>query len=108
MRKLPASVLNLPESALRWMREWYQRGRPTAAEDPLLHAAWPFVYVGPKTTCGAKTRSGTPCKRRDLRHGGRCKLHGGLSVGPRTAAGKARSARNGMQPKRRRVRASRV
>ncbi|WP_370638070.1 HGGxSTG domain-containing protein [Croceicoccus sp. Ery15] len=46
-------------------------------------------------TCGATTRGGTPCKRRDLYRSGRCKLHGGLSTGPRTAKGKRRSARNG-------------
>ena len=46
-------------------------------------------------TCGAKTRAGTPCKRRDLYSSGRCKLHGGLSTGPRSAEGKARSALNG-------------
>jgi len=34
--------------------------------------------------CGAKTRSGTPCKRRDLYASGRCKLHGGLSTGPKS------------------------
>ena len=46
-------------------------------------------------TCGARTRAGTPCKRRDLYRSGRCKLHGGLSTGPRTAKGKRRSAHNG-------------
>lgn len=46
-------------------------------------------------TCGARTRAGTPCKRRDLYRSGRCKLHGGLSTGPRTAKGKHRSSRNG-------------
>lgn len=49
-------------------------------------------------TCGARTRAGTPCKRRDLYRSGRCKLHGGLSTGPRTAKGKQRSARNGKRP----------
>ncbi|WP_275957929.1 HGGxSTG domain-containing protein [Pseudomonas sp. dw_358] len=34
-------------------------------------------------TCGAKTRAGEPCKRRDLYISGRCKLHGGLSTGPK-------------------------
>ncbi|PHR11565.1 MAG: hypothetical protein COA41_20095 [Sphingopyxis sp.] len=34
-------------------------------------------------TCGAKTRAGTPCKRRDLYLSGRCRLHGGLSTGPK-------------------------
>lgn len=47
--------------------------------------------------CGAKTRSGTPCRRAaeknpvtGLRK--RCRLHGGLSTGPRTPAGKAKVA----------------
>ncbi|MEA3253280.1 MAG: HGGxSTG domain-containing protein [Pseudomonadota bacterium] len=34
--------------------------------------------------CGAKTRAGTPCKRRDLWDSGRCRLHGGLSTGPKS------------------------
>ncbi|HZV58636.1 MAG TPA: HGGxSTG domain-containing protein [Sphingobium sp.] len=49
-------------------------------------------------TCGALTRTGTFCKRRDLYRSGRCKLHGGLSTGPRTAKGKRRSASNGHKP----------
>lgn len=44
--------------------------------------------------CGARTRAGTPCKRRDLYDSRRCRLHGGLSTGPRTAAGKAISSQN--------------
>ena len=51
-------------------------------------------------TCGAKTRAGTPCKRVDLYGSGRCPLHGGLSTGPTTPEGKARSASNGNAPKR--------
>ena len=45
--------------------------------------------------CGAKTRNGTPCKAQpvwcttqDKPKNGRCKLHGGLSTGPKTDAGK--------------------
>lgn len=34
--------------------------------------------------CGAKTRAGTPCKRRDLYASGRCRFHGGLSTGPKS------------------------
>lgn len=51
-------------------------------------------------TCGAKTRAGTPCKRRDIWANGRCKLHGGLSTGPRTIEGKKKSALNGFAEKR--------
>ncbi len=49
--------------------------------------------------CGAKTRAGTPCRRKDLYANGRCRLHGGLSTGPKTAEGKRRSAANGKTPK---------
>jgi hypothetical protein len=42
-----------------------------------------------KTTCGARTRKGTPCRCLPLANG-RCKLHGGLSTGPKTADGWAR------------------
>lgn len=44
--------------------------------------------------CGAKTRAGTPCQRKDLLKGGRCRLHGGMSTGPITLEGKRRSALN--------------
>ena len=47
--------------------------------------------------CGARTRAGTPCKRRDLYWSGRCRLHGGLSTGPRTEEGKAKAAQNGFK-----------
>ena len=46
--------------------------------------------------CGAKTRAGTPCKMKVLYRSGRCKLHGGLSTGPKSEEGKAKSARNGL------------
>ncbi|MGE3536744.1 MAG: HGGxSTG domain-containing protein [Candidatus Tectimicrobiota bacterium] len=53
--------------------------------------------------CGARTRQGTSCQRRDLYgHTGRCKFHGGWSTGPRTSEGKRRSAMNGVRPKRKR------
>lgn len=35
------------------------------------------------TTCGARTRSGAPCKRAPLSGKRRCKLHGGASTGPK-------------------------
>ncbi|QSA97733.1 HGGxSTG domain-containing protein [Methylococcus sp. EFPC2] len=48
--------------------------------------------------CGAKTRAGTPCKLTSIYLNGRCKFHGGLSTGPRTVEGKAKSAQNGHKP----------
>jgi len=47
-----------------------------------------------RDSCGAKNRAGMPCKRKDLLRGGRCRLHGGLSTGPKTLEGKRRSALN--------------
>ena len=44
------------------------------------------------TTCGAKTRSGQPCFKFPIRGKKRCRLHGGLSTGPRTPEGRARIA----------------
>ena len=42
----------------------------------------------PKKKCGAHARTtGAPCKAKALPNG-RCKLHGGLSTGPRSAEGK--------------------
>jgi hypothetical protein len=40
--------------------------------------------------CGARTRSGHPCRRKGLGKGGRCANHGGMSTGPRTPEGCAR------------------
>lgn len=40
----------------------------------------PFPEAAHGLACGAKTRAGTPCRRRDLSSNGRCKLHGGLST----------------------------
>src|ERR1019366_2539569 len=36
--------------------------------------------------CGARNRRGTPCEC-PARANGRCRLHGGLSTGPKTLAG---------------------
>ena len=44
---------------------------------------------GPARLCGARTRVGGRCRRRSMRNG-RCRLHGGCSTGPKTAAGRAR------------------
>ena len=46
--------------------------------------------------CGAKgKRTGKPCPHTGIYANSRCKWHGGLSTGPRTAEGKARAALNG-------------
>ena len=37
--------------------------------------------------CGARTRAGSPCKAPAIRGRRRCRLHGGLSTGPKTLEG---------------------
>jgi hypothetical protein len=49
-------------------------------------------------TCGARTkRTGLPCKQKAIYKNSRCIHHGGLSTGPRTVAGKEKSAQNGFK-----------
>ncbi|MAK44401.1 MAG: hypothetical protein CMN80_09660 [Spongiibacter sp.] len=47
--------------------------------------------------CGAKTRAGGMCKRKDVYRSGRCRLHGGLSTGPTSREGKERSSKNALK-----------
>lgn len=43
-----------------------------------------------RSMCGAKTRKGTPCRARCVEGRERCRMHGGLSTGAKTAEGRAR------------------
>ena len=49
---------------------------------------FPVIHEGfrLRQLCNARTRRGTLCRGYALTNG-RCKLHGGLSTGPKTAAG---------------------
>ena len=59
-----------------------------------LYAENPLPDICRDMVCGAKTRAGSPCHRRDLYANGRCRLHGGPSTGPKTKKGKKRSSQN--------------
>ena len=92
-----------------WRRYWRDSAARYAAWEAGCDAAWqaweanpigrppndppapydPFPDILRGLTCGARTRAGTPCKRIDLYRSGRCKYHGGMSTGPRSAEGKA-------------------
>ena len=91
----------------RRLRAWRRAYLRQAAEwratygDIIPPPIWPIFpsdVVG--SLCGARTRQGGSCKQPALLPSGRCRYHGGRSTGPRTAAGKARSAANGRCPKR--------
>jgi hypothetical protein len=73
------------EAFAKWEK---QEGYPVRMESP------PYPEELRGMTCGASTRAGTPCKQKGLYRNGRCKLHGGLSTGPRTKRGKRRSSLN--------------
>ena len=45
----------------------------------------------PGQRCLAKTRRGTPCQNPVVTNRSRCRMHGGLSSGPKTPSGKART-----------------
>jgi hypothetical protein len=42
-----------------------------------------------RSKCGAKCRDGHACCAPSVIEGGRCRMHGGLSTGPKTEAGRA-------------------
>jgi hypothetical protein len=48
------------------------------------------MRTGGKARCGAKTRRQTACRGPAMKNG-RCRMHGGLSTGPRTAEGLERN-----------------
>ena len=61
---------------------------------------WPTLNVAryAELRCGARSkRTGKPCPQRGIYSNSRCRWHGGPSTGPRTAAGKARSAQNAVR-----------
>ena len=66
-----------------------------------------MTSVGPEwqsIRCGARTRRGTACQKPPLRGKKRCRLHGGLSSGQKTAEGRAKIAqthfKHGLRSKR--------
>jgi hypothetical protein len=68
---------------------------PTASLPPdrrgrLRNGATPGDFLA-APRCGARTRAGECCRQPAMRSG-RCRMHGGLSTGPRTAEGRARCA----------------
>lgn len=54
--------------------------------------SWRFGQDWAGRRCGAKTRSGQPCKKAAIKGQARCRNHGGASTGPLTEEGRARIA----------------
>jgi len=68
-------------------RHWCQQ----MLECGLSHTGLPLKRKF-RPRCCAKTRAGAPCIMRVVPGKRRCRFHGGLSTGPRTAEGRARIA----------------
>ena len=51
---------------------------------------WQFGADWPGQPCGAKTRSGFPCKNPATKGKQRCRMHGGRSTGAKTPEGRAK------------------
>jgi hypothetical protein len=60
----------------------------TTFEEAAKH--WRFGADWPGQRCGAKTRSGTPCKNPAIVGKARCRIHGGKSTGAKTPEGRAK------------------
>ncbi len=94
-----ARLVNPPEMTLlekvRLLDQTLSLGSPPESDPP--YDPEPCVETEIErcflSRCGAKTRKGTPCKRRSLPNG-RCLNHGGLSTGPRTPEGRLRALAN--------------
>ena len=63
-----------------------------AKDNVTIGTEWRFGPDWPGQRCGAKTRQGLPCKRPANKRNGRCRLHGGRSIGPKSAEGRAKIA----------------
>ena len=75
-----------------WKRHHYKYKSKGSSPEALPRELIPKALK--ELICEAKTREGTLCISRDLYSNGRCRLHGGLSTGPKTLEGKQRSAAN--------------
>ena len=67
----------------------------------LLRTKLAALKVHRRVICGAKTRSGKPCRAKSLPSKNRCKWHGGCSTGPKTVEGKAKALANLRQNRKR-------
>ncbi len=65
-------------------------GQPHTARRGWLKNGNPSGDLAKAKPCGARTRSGKPCRGSAMKNG-RCRMHGGPSTGPRTPEGKERS-----------------
>ena len=72
---------------------WTNRVNPLLQATKIMYEHNPMKEAAlTNPFCGAKTRSGKPCEKFPLAGKRRCRLHGGLSTGPKTVEGRGRIA----------------
>ncbi len=88
-----AEVLDLPKPPARSARPSWQEEADRLAEAAFvaqvarIKARAEAAAAKRRVPCGAKTRKGTPCRCLSEPGKRRCKFHGGMSTGARTAEG---------------------
>ena len=79
------------EADLRALEDFIDRGpQPGKAQAYGLTGDGRALPRKLRPACGVRTRRGEPCGARVVPGKRRCRMHGGLSTGPRTAEGRAR------------------
>jgi hypothetical protein len=92
--RLPMGILL--SDVLRFVKEI--DGKAVAEDQAQTHTV---TSKRDRPKCGAKTRKGAPCRapavwnnKKNRPVNGRCRMHGGLSTGPRTMDGRRRALAN--------------
>lgn len=89
---LIARHLGVPYSALLGATHEQRSARAAGLPNAPTQDYKPWYDVQrARVICGARTRSGLPCRAQGLGAGFRCKHHGGASTGPKTPEGQARA-----------------
>jgi len=87
----------------KYYKQWQRLKKRLMGNGMYEYEAYAYMPAYPsefhELRCGAKTRAGTPCKMKSIYANSRCKLHGGLSTGPKSIKGKAKVAKNGLKVK---------
>lgn len=83
---------DMAECTARW-RSWGERRLYRDLDGKVQELGW-HAPKRERDRCGAKTRTGEPCKAPALPEKDRCRMHGGLSTGPKSLKGKTRTQRS--------------
>lgn len=92
-RQFEDQAAALPDDERRKLHRAYSKQKQAAIDAGWLYIASRPTYLH-NLTCGARSRSGNPCRMTALFENGRCIWHGGKSTGPTSSEGRARALEN--------------